>query len=641
MQNKLSPRFFIIGLVLLWGIWSLWPTFKLQTLTDDERSELSKQGNLETLESRAIKQGLDLKGGMYIALEVDVPTLIENIAINKDRKLSSVFSEVREQILLAPETDFFFTFSSLVRDREVKLSRYYYDYGSNSEDIITALKSEAEDAIDRVLEILQNRIDQFGVAEPTIQKQGTQRIIVELAGVQNSERARSLLESTALLEFYIVKDVTTTNDLMIKVDQILKKDKSVSSVADQMKTATNQNEQVSGDESKDDQTVSVSELFGATEQTESSDSAIVNKDIFAERPFSSMLRSLGNSIGVPEKNSFAVRNMIDRPEIQEKLASIGGAFLFGPKAEEYVLNDGSVEKMIPLYLVDDRAELTGGVVEEAKANLGPQGTTSAGQPIVNLSMNSDGARKWSILTGSNIGRQVAIVLDKKVHMAPNIREKISGGGTLIEGFANIEEAKDIAIVLRAGALPAPVEIIEERVVGPSLGAESVKSGTQSVLIGLAIVLVFMIFYYRMAGSIADFALIWNIVLVLAILASLQATLTLPGIAGLILTVGMSIDANVIIFERIREELDKGKTAKAAIDGGYNRALTTIVDANMTTLIAALVLWQFGTGPIRGFATVLFWGILISMFTAIFVTRSIFNVFVNRKGFSIFMLDILA
>ena len=633
MQNKLSPRFFIIGLVLLWGIWSLWPTFKLQTLTDDERSELSKQGNLETLESRAIKQGLDLKGGMYIALEVDVPTLIENIAINKDRKLSSVFSEVREQILLAPETDFFFTFSSLVRDREVKLSRYYYDYGSNSEDIITALKSEAEDAINRVLEILQNRIDQFGVAEPTIQKQGTQRIIVELAGVQNSERARSLLESTALLEFYIVKDVTTTNDLMIKVDQILKKDKSVSSVADQMKTATNQNEQVSGDESKDDQTVSVSELFGATEQTESSDSAIVNKDIFAERPFSSMLRSLGNSIGVPEKNSFAVRNMIDRPEIQEKLASIGGAFLFGPKAEEYVLNDGSVEKMIPLYLVDDRAELTGGVVEEAKANLGPQGTTSAGQPIVNLSMNSDGARKWSILTGSNIGRQVAIVLDKKVHMAPNIREKISGGGTLIEGFANIEEAKDIAIVLRAGALPAPVEIIEERVVGPSLGAESVKSGTQSVMIGLAIVLVFMVFYYRMAGSIADFALIWNIVLVLAILASLQATLTLPGIAGLILTVGMSIDANVIIFERIREELDKGKTAKAAIDGGYNRALTTIVDANMTTLIAALVLWQFGTGPIRGFATVLFWGILISMFTAIFVTRSIFNVFVNRKGFS--------
>lgn len=633
MQSKFSPRFLLIGLVLIWGIWSLWPTFKLQTLSNDERVALSEQGNLETLESRAIKQGLDLKGGMYIALEVDVPTLIENLAINKDRKLSSVFEQIRQKTLLSPETDFFVTFSNLVKDNKIKLSRYYYDYGSSTDVIIASLKTEAEDAIDRVLEILQNRIDQFGVAEPTIQKQGTQRIIVELAGVQNSERARSLLESTALLEFYIVKDITTTNDLMIKVDQILKKDKSVSSLANEIKTTSSLNDEPSDEASKNDQSVSVSELFGASDQSAITDSVTVNDDIFAERPFSSMLRSLGNSIGVPEKNTFAVKKMIERADVKERLASIGGVFLFGPKAEEYVLNDGSVERMFPLYLLDDKAELTGGVVEEAKANLGPQGTTSAGQPIVNLSMNSDGARKWSIMTGSNIGRQVAIVLDKKVHMAPNIREKISGGGTLIEGFANMDEAKDIAIVLRAGALPAPVKIIEERVVGPSLGAESVKSGTQSVLIGLAIVLVFMIFYYRASGGIADFALIWNIVLVLAILASLQATLTLPGIAGLILTVGMSIDANVIIFERIREELDKGKTAKAAIDGGYNRALTTIVDANMTTLIAALVLWQFGTGPIRGFATVLFWGILISMFTAIFVTRSIFNVFVNRKSFT--------
>ena len=633
MQSKFSPRFLLIGLVLIWGIWSLWPTFKLQTLSNDERVALSEQGNLETLETRAIKQGLDLKGGMYIALEVDVPTLIENLAINKDRKLSFVFEQIRQKTLLSPETDFFVTFSNLVNDNKIKLSRYYYDYGSSTDVIIASLKTEAEDAIDRVLEILQNRIDQFGVAEPTIQKQGTQRIIVELAGVQNSDRARSLLESTALLEFYIVKDITTTNDLMIKVDQILKKDKSVSSLANEIKTTSSLNDEPSDEASKNDQSVSVSELFGASDQSAITDSVTVNDDIFAERPFSSMLRSLGNSIGVPEKNTFAVKKMIERADVKERLASIGGVFLFGPKAEEYVLNDGSVERMFPLYLLDDKAELTGGVVEEAKANLGPQGTTSAGQPIVNLSMNSDGARKWSIMTGSNIGRQVAIVLDKKVHMAPNIREKISGGGTLIEGFANIDEAKDIAIVLRAGALPAPVKIIEERVVGPSLGAESVKSGTQSVLIGLAIVLVFMIFYYRASGGIADFALIWNIVLVLAILASLQATLTLPGIAGLILTVGMSIDANVIIFERIREELDKGKTAKAAIDGGYNRALTTIVDANMTTLIAALVLWQFGTGPIRGFATVLFWGILISMFTAIFVTRSIFNVFVNRKSFT--------
>ena len=629
MQNKLTPRFLLIGLILIWGLWSLWPTFKLQTLSDNDKNILEEQGELRNLESKAIKQGLDLKGGMYIALEVDIPTLIENIAINKDQKLTSVFESIRNEILQSPETDFFTSFSNFIDQKNVKLSRYYYDYGSNSNDIIDGLKTEAEDAINRVLEILQNRIDQFGVAEPTIQKQGTQRIIVELAGVQNSERARALLESTALLEFYLVKDVTTTNDFMIKIDQILKKDKSLTGVVKEPEPSSNENKS----DTDEDEAVSVSDLFGgASDANSENDSTVVDQDMFAERPFSSLLRNLGNSIGVPEKNAFAIKQMIDKPEIRDRLASIGANFLFGHKAEEYVLNDGSVEKMYTLYLLDDQAELTGGVVEEAKANLGPQGTTSAGQPIVNLSMNSDGARKWAIMTGSNIGRQVAIVLDNKVHMAPNIREKISGGGTLIEGFANIDEAKDIAIVLRAGALPAPVDIVEEKVVGPSLGAESVKRGTQSVLIGLAIVLIFILVYYRTAGSIADFALIWNLVLVLAILASLQATLTLPGIAGLILTVGMSIDANVIIFERIREELDKGKTAKAAIDGGYNRALTTIVDANMTTLIAALVLWQFGTGPIRGFATVLFWGILISMFTAIFVTRTVFNAFVNRKGF---------
>ena len=629
MQDKLTPRFLLIGLILIWGLWSLWPTFKLQTLSDNDKNILEDKGELRNLESKAIKQGLDLKGGMYIALEVDIPTLIENIAINKDQKLTSVFESIRNEILQSPETDFFTSFSSFIDQRNVKLSRYYYDYGSNTNDIIDGLKTEADDAINRVLEILQNRIDQFGVAEPTIQKQGTQRIIVELAGVQNSERARALLESTALLEFYLVKDVTTTNDFMIKIDQILKKNKSLTDVAKEPEPSPNDNKS----DSNEDEAVSVSDLFGeATDTGSENDSTVVDQDMFAERPFSSLLRNLGNSIGVPEKNAFAIKQIISKPEIRDRLASIGGNFLFGHKAEEYVLNDGSVEKMYTLYLLDDQAELTGGVVEEAKANLGPQGTTSAGQPIVNLSMNSDGARKWAIMTGSNIGRRVAIVLDNKVHMAPNIREKISGGGTLIEGFANIDEAKDIAIVLRAGALPAPVDIVEEKVVGPSLGAESVKRGTQSVLIGLTIVLIFILVYYRTAGSIADFALIWNLVLVLAILASLQATLTLPGIAGLILTVGMSIDANVIIFERIREELDKGKTAKAAIDGGYNRALTTIVDANMTTLIAALVLWQFGTGPIRGFATVLFWGILISMFTAIFVTRTVFNAFVNRKGF---------
>tara|TARA_B110000495_G_scaffold88215_1_gene76094 strand:+ start:601 stop:2499 length:1899 start_codon:yes stop_codon:yes gene_type:complete len=626
MNNKLTPRFLIIALVLTWAVWAIWPTIQYQRLSEVEKESLREEGKLEILESRTIKQGLDLKGGMYIVLEVDLPTLVENLAINQDNKLQSALNSIREQLLLTPEADFFSLFSSISNEKSLKLSRYYYDYGSSNDIILTALGEESEDAINRVLEILQNRIDQFGVAEPTIQKQGSQRIIVELAGVQDSDRARSLLESTALLEFFIVKDITTTNELMAKIDQTLKGNQEITNV-----TKDDQTEEGKPSIEKDDGTVSVSELFGESSDQNNTDSSSVSPAIVAEQPFSGMLRNLGNTIGVPVKNSYAVRKMLELPEVKEKLAAVGGTFMFSNKAQDYPTIDGDVESVYSLFLLEDQAELTGGVVEEAKANLGPQGSTSAGQPIVNLSMNSDGARKWSIITGSNVGRQVAIVLDNKVHMAPNIREKISGGGTLIEGFANIDEAKDIAIVLRAGALPAPVDIIEERVVGPSLGADSVRKGTQSVVIGLIIVLIFMLIYYRTSGIIADFALIWNIVLVLAVLASLQATLTLPGIAGLILTVGMSIDANVIIFERIREELRKGKTPRAAVDGGYARALTTIIDANVTTLIAALVLWQFGTGPIKGFATVLFWGILISMFTAIFVTRTIFNSFTGQKN----------
>ncbi len=629
MKSKQTPRLLMIGLALTWAIWAIWPTIQYQGLSNAEKETLREEGKLDPIESRTIKQGLDLKGGMYIVLEVDLPTLLENIAENKDSKFIRSIASVRERLSQTPEADFFTLFTNLTNQNKLKLSRYYYDYGSSNSDILSSLGEESEDAINRVLEILVNRVDQFGVAEPTIQKQGSQRIIVELAGIQDSERARALLESTALLEFFIVKDISTTNQLMVRIDQVLKGDESIAAIT-KVKAA----EEKIKSQKSDDETVSVSELFGESENSDTqSDSAAVDENIFAERPFSAMLRNLGQTIGVPEKNIYAVKKILERPEVQEKLAAVGGMFLFSHKAEEYPLVDGTLETMYSLFLVEDEAELTGGVVEEAKANLGPQGSTSAGQPIVNLSMNSDGARKWSIVTGSNVGRQVALVLDKKVHMAPNIKEKISGGGTLIEGFADINEAKDIAIVLRAGALPAPVDIIEERVIGPSLGADSVRSGTLSVIIGLGLVLIFMLIYYRFSGLIADFALIWNIVLVLAVLASLQATLTLPGIAGLILTVGMSIDANVIIFERIREELRKGKTPKAAVKSGYDRALTTIIDANVTTVIAALVLWQFGTGPIKGFATVLFWGILVSMFTAIFVTRTIFNSFTSRKGFT--------
>ena len=634
MSKNLTPRYIVIGLVLAWALMTLWPSVKYQMLSPSDIEEMREMGTLESLENDIIKQGLDLKGGIYIVLEVDLPTLVSTLAINKDSKFEKTLSDVRKSLTENTQQDFFTVFANSVSTNGLRLPRYYdVDYGAKPDDILASLNEQADDAINRVLEILQNRVDQFGVSEPTIQKQGNRRIIVELAGIQDSDRARSLLQSTAQLEFCLVKSPEVTNDILSQIDNLVQDNEQLESL---VATINEDYESADSDELgvSDDKTVSISELFGDDAETSkdtSDTSVVVDQNIFQERPFSSLLRALGNDIAVPEKNLYAVKKIINRQEILDKLALGNGQFLFAPSAESFSTNDGIDEKLVNMYYLEKDADLTGGVIEEAIATIGGQGTSAVGQPIVLLDMNSEGARTWSRITGANIGRRIAIVLDKKVHMAPSIRTKISDGGTMIEGFADMDEAKDIAIVLRAGALPAPVNIIEERIVGPSLGADSVKRGTNSVLLGLGLIIVFMFIYYKLSGSIANFALIWNILLVLSVLASLGATLTLPGIAALILTVGMSIDANVIIFERIREELRKGKSVRSAIDGGYNRALTTIIDANVTTLVAALVLYQFGTGPIRGFATVLFWGIIISMFTAIFVTRTIFNSFADRKG----------
>ena len=634
MSKNLTPRYIVIGLVLAWALMTLWPSVKYQMLSPSDIEEMREMGTLESLENDIIKQGLDLKVGIYIVLEFDLPTLVSTLAINKDSKFEKTLSDVRKSLAENTQQDFFTVFANSVSTNGLRLPRYYdVDYGAKPDDILASLNEQADDAINRVLEILQNRVDQFGVSEPTIQKQGNRRIIVELAGIQDSDRARSLLQSTAQLEFCLVKSPEVTNDILSQIDNLVQDNEQLESL---VATINEDYESADSDELgvSDDKTVSISELFGDDAETSkdtSDTSVVVDQNIFQERPFSSLLRALGNDIAVPEKNLYAVKKIINRQEILDKLALGNGQFLFAPSAESFSTNDGIDEKLVNMYYLEKDADLTGGVIEEANATIGGQGTSAVGQSIVLLDMNSEGARTWSRITGANIGRRIAIVLDKKVHMAPSIRTKISDGGTMIEGFADMDEAKDIAIVLRAGALPAPVNIIEERIVGPSLGADSVKRGTNSVLLGLGLIIVFMFIYYKLSGSIANFALIWNILLVLSVLASLGATLTLPGIAALILTVGMSIDANVIIFERIREELRKGKSVRSAIDGGYNRALTTIIDANVTTLVAALVLYQFGTGPIRGFATVLFWGIIISMFTAIFVTRTIFNSFADRKG----------
>jgi len=618
----------VIGVVLLWALYALFPTIKYNTLSGNEKTSMEEEGILEQLEKKTIRRGLDLQGGMHIVLEVDIPTLVENLASNKNNRFYEVFDKVKTGDEMSAE-DFINQFATEAKSQDLRLNRYYMDYGSDPVSIQAALEDEATDAINRALEILQNRIDEFGVSEPTIQKQGNRRVIVELAGIQDPERARSLLQSTALLEFALLKDGAVTQNLLTRVDRILKGSDDLEDLLETKEDSTNEEQTPIETETRvtDEEEVSLTELFGTTEEdttAEDTTEVLVDKDLFEERPFSSLLRQIGNDLGVPEQNMRAVTKIMEMSNIQDILKGGEGRLSMSKEKDTWTLPEGGSESFYRMYHLEAEAGLTGGVIEEALATL------YNGQPIVTLSMNSEGAKTWSRMTGANVGRRLAILLDGNVHMAPVIRTKISDGQTQVEGFANMNEAKDIAIVLRAGALPAPVDIIEERTVGPSLGQDSIDQGTQSIIIGLVLVLAFMVFYYRGAGLIASFAVLWNLILVLSILAMLKATLTLPGIAGLILTVGMAVDANVIIFERIREELGKGKTPRSAIDSGYSRAITTIVDANVTTILAALVLMQFGTGPIRGFAVVLFWGIATSMFTAIFTTRTIFNLISAKR-----------
>ena len=588
IRNRLLTILFVFGL----GIYALLPTLRYAIMDEEKKSNLSDE-QVDHFESRSIKQGLDLKGGIYIVLEVDLPQLIDNLAKNKDNNFNEFLGELKSEYNNS-SSDFFTVFESLADDKNLKLPRYFINYGKTKDQIITQLSLQSEDSIKRVIEIIQNRVDQFGVAEPTIQKQGNNRVIVELAGIEDSERARDLLQSTALLELMIVKNVERTNAIIRQIDSIV--------TTTSTENVTDNNE--------------LNELFDSNSSS--------------ELGFSSLLISVGGNLAIASQDLSSLKDILSNNDVKQILEATNSTILTSDSSIKLVNEIGEEEEFYTLYHLFNNAELTGGVIEDAQMRLSQAGVT-AGQAVVEVEMNSEGSREWARITGANINNRIAIVLDKKVHMAPVIRSQIFGGGTVIEGLDSIEEAEDIAIVLRAGALPVPVTIAEERTVGASLGADSISKGTLSMAIGLLLVVIFIVFFYKMSGLIASFSVMWTLILLLGVLALLEATLTLPGIAGLILTVGMSVDANVIIFERIKEELRNGKSVRSAIDSGYERAIRTIVDANLTTGIAAAVLYQYGSGPIKGFATVLFWGIIVSMFTAIIVTRFVFDFVTSRRN----------
>ena len=599
----------------------------VDTLLEDVISLIKVNEKIEENEPKSIKLGLDLQGGTYLVYEVDLPKMLETLAQERDSDLDS---GIKKTVARTRETneDFFAALLEVCREDNLRLSRYFGRSRDSNEDIVSDLKEEAEDAINRTLSVLDKRIDQFGVSEPSITKQGDRRIVIELAGIQDVERAKNLIGTTAQLKFQLETEADIVSAVLSQINRAMKR-----------QMAGGGQEEAEGDSIPVQQKVRqdterrIDDLFGAAGASivdESSDSGgdstvVVDERIFQDRPFDALLANIGGDIGVPVKNVRTVERILNSPEVQ-KVIPKDGEFLFSAKSLQIGENN-----FYRMFMLKKDAEVKGSMIEDAQVQIGSQ--FSAGQSEVSMDFNSEGARIFAKVTGANIGKRLAIVLDGKIVSIPNIESKIPNGRARITGMANIEEANDLAIVLRAGALPAPIEIIEERTVGPSLGQDSITSGTTSALVGFTIVIIFMVIYYRLSGLVADFALLMNLTVIMAVLAGFHATLTLPGVAGIILTIGIAVDANVLIFERIREELRSGKTIRAAIDNGYARAFKTIIDANLTTLLTALVLYQFGTGPIRGFALTLSIGILVSMFTAIVVTRVIFDYFTNKFSLS--------
>ena len=566
---------------------------------------------------KRIKLGLDLQGGMRLVLEVNTAKLLEKLPEKPDDVYRQIIAEATKEAARSndPIVDIVVR---KIKERGIRISRYFGTIREDDDKIVKDLKKQTEDAVSRAMEIIRNRVDQYGVSEPSIQKQGERRIIVELPGVAKEEEARQLLQGTALLEFKLLKDPEFTFNVMKKIDEVLSGKKLDDS------TATDSSKAASDTAKADKKNTAKNE-----KEAKKDTSAAAKKEQFAkEHPFFSiaLLDPKGRHADayVEADNREKLMHLLNREDVKKVIPN-NVEFIYSAKPVAFQEGKG----VYFMYLVNKAPELTGGVVTNAIANIDPNSSS----PMVSMEMNSDGASQWARITGANIGKRCAIVLDNLCFSAPVIRNKISGGRSQIEGMADLPEAKLLEIVLKAGALPAPVEIIEERSVGPSLGQDSVTKGVDSMLFGYAIIAIFMILYYQRAGGIAAFGLALTILFVLGILAGFKASLTLPGIAGIVLTMGMAVDANVLIYERIREELAVGKTMKAAIDSGFARANSAIIDSNITTLITGIILYQFGTGPVQGFALTLMIGIIASLFSALVVARVILD-WMNNKGIKI-------
>ncbi len=601
---------------------SVWraPVFGSYTYRDVKQSELGL--------------GLDLKGGMHVTLEVSPVEIVRAMAGNsKDPAFNKAIAVAQERQKTNSGTPFTTLFYQAYQEAApgVPLNRIFtnsvnkdrkIDLNSSDSKVLSAINKEEEDAIGRSFDILRKRVDKFGVNQPNIQRvKGTGRIQVELPGVDNPERVRKLLQGQAKLEFYEVWAQNEVVPYLGQLDQVL--------TAKEKATATGPTAAVN----KADSTIAAA--GGAKGDTTSLAAQLAKKTPAAKAKTDSTATQKGGALSrlLTMPGALGV-NLRDTAQMNRVLRSEEARSILPPNMALLYLNkpvDANGQQFLRLVAVKkDRtgtiaAPISGEVVSDAR-----QDYDQTGRPEVSMSMNPTGARKWGKMTGANIGKQVAVVLDDVVYSDPVVQSEITGGNTSISGNFTIDEAQDLAQVLKAGKLPAPTRIVEEAVVGPSLGKEAINQGLYSSLAGLLIIMVFMALYYGRAGLVADAALLFNMFLILGVLAQFSTALTLPGIAGLILVIASSVDANVLIFERIREELNNGHSLHDAVNAGYSRAFSAIFDSNVTTMLIAIILGFFGTGPVQSFAVTLGIGVLTSFLSAVYVSRLIIEFLIKGK-----------
>ena len=570
-----------------------------------------KKFTYKECKEKEVNLGLDLKGGMNVMLEIEVQDLVKSLAgeSQEDPAFVEALAQANEA-LKAGTNDYIGEFAKAYEKTSnggslaaifVSPDRKDITPNSSNEEVVKVLRNETDAAIAASFNILRSRIDHFGVTQPNIQRlPNSNRIMVELPGVKEPERVRKLLQGSASLEFWVAYNAQEVLPILAEADQLLKGTQP----AEAAEQATEGEQKAEGLAAE------------VNENAEADSEAVASRFSREQNPLFALLDPSyagGCIVGAATSADRAVINeYLARPEV-ENLLPADLELKWGVKGEEYA---GGRYMLYALRSIDGKPSMDGAAVATAQENYSQKGSAAE----VNLTMTSDGTSAWAQLTGQNVGKPIAIVLDGYVYSAPNVSGKIEGGSSVITGNFTIQEAQDLANVLKSGKVPAPARIIQDTVVGPSLGQESINAGMLSFLLAFALVLLYMGLFYKTAGWLADIALVLNIFLLMGVLVSFGAVLTLPGIAGIVLTMGMAVDANVIIYERIKEELRAGKGLSAAIKDGFSNAYSAIIDGQLTTIITGIVLFVFGTGPVQGFATTLVIGILTSLFCAIFITR---------------------